>query len=359
MTRQQPQRARDCGITFGVFPTGAKNGITDVAGVKVGHVTLASGDSIRTGVTAILPHGGNIFQEKVPAAIFVGNGYGKLAGYTQVEELGTIETPIVLTNTLSVPTAADALLDWTLFGPGNGKIQSINSVVGETNDGMLNDIRGRHVRKEHVLDALRGAHDGAVEEGNVGAGTGTVCFGWKGGIGTSSRKLPGRFGSYTIGVLAQTNFGGILQIAGVPIGLELKQHAFSEQPADAADGSCMIVVATDAPLCARNLKRLAARAMLGLGRTGGSASNGSGDYVMAFSTAYKVQHDAKERTQEQSVLRNDAMSPLFQAVVEATEEAIINSLFAAETMTGTGGKKIEALPRQKVLELMKRYGRAK
>ncbi|TDB63743.1 S58 family peptidase [Arundinibacter roseus] len=352
-------RPRDLGLTIGVLPAGNLNAITDVAGVKVGQVTLLEGRNIRTGVTAILPHDGNIFQNKVPAAVFVGNGFGKLAGSTQVEELGTLETPIILTNTLSVPTAADALIDWTLAQAGNENVRSVNPLVGETNDGGLNDIRGRHVTKDHVLTALRTAETGAVAEGNVGAGTGTVAFGWKGGIGTASRKLPARLGGYTIGVLVQTNFGGVLQVNGVPVGEELGQYSFKQSLDKSSDGSCMMIVATDAPLDARNLKRLAQRAMLGLARTGGIASNGSGDYVVAFSTANRVPHSTDDRTTAVVVLHNDFVSPLFLGAIEATEEAIINSLFMAETSTGFQGHKVEKLPTEKVFELMKKYGRGK
>ncbi|GAB3176977.1 DmpA family aminopeptidase [Telluribacter humicola] len=353
------KRPRELGIKIGVLPVGTHNAITDVAGVKVGQVTLIQGADVRTGVTAILPHESNLFQQKVPTAIYIGNGFGKLAGYTQVEELGTLETPLVLTNTLSVPTATDALIDWTLNGAGNQQVRSVNPVVGETNDGYLNDIRGRQIRKEHVLEALQKAQSGAVAEGNVGAGTGTVCFGWKGGIGTSSRKLPEKLGGYTVGVLVQTNFGGVLQIDGVPVGEELGKYSFKESLDKSSDGSCMMVVATDAPLDARNLKRLAKRVFMGLARTGGIASNGSGDYVIAFSTAYRIPHEANQPTAPITLLHNDYVSPLFLAAIEATEEAIINSLFMAETTTGTQGHKVEALPKQKVLELMKQYGRVK
>lgn len=349
-------RSRDLGIKIGVLPVGAFNSITDVPGVKVGHTTIMEGSSIRTGVTAILPHDGNMFQEKVPAAIFVGNGFGKLAGSTQVMELGNLETPIILTNTLSVSTGMDAVIEYTLNLPGNENVQSVNAVVGETNDGYLNDIRGRYVKKEHVLEAIQKASSGSVKEGNVGAGTGTVCFGWKGGIGTASRVLPKATGGYTVGVLVQTNFGGVLQIDGAPVGEELKKYFLSGQ-LENADGSCMMVVATDAPLDARNLERLAQRAMMGLAKTGGIASNGSGDYVIAFSTnaGVRVMQDKNERTDSASFLRNDVVSPLFLAVIEATEEAIINSLFAAETMTGKDGRKIEALPKEEVIKILKKY----
>ncbi|MBL7844174.1 MAG: P1 family peptidase [Cyclobacteriaceae bacterium] len=351
------QRARDMGIKIGVMQPGKLNSITDVQGVNVGHVTLIEGSSIRTGVTAILPHEGNLFQDKVPAGIFVANGFGKLAGSTQVKELGNIESPIVLTNTLSVATAMDAVIEYTLGKPGNERVQSINAVVGETNDGYLNDIRGRHVKKEHVLDALSNAKGGAVAEGNVGAGTGTVCFGFKGGIGTASRVLPKSSGGYTVGVLVQTNFGGVLQIDGAPVGEALKKYYLSGQLKDDVDGSCMIVVATDAPLDARNLERLSQRAMLGLAKTGGIASNGSGDYVIAFSTdeRVRIKHEKASFTDEVIVVRNDAMSPLFMAVIEATEEAIINSLLMAKTMTGKDGNKVEALPHDDVIKILKKH----
>jgi len=284
----QNKRLRDYGINTGVLKTGKNNAITDVKGVKVGHFTIIKGDSIRTGVTAILPHSGNIFQSKVPAAIYIGNGFGKLAGYSQVEELGNIETPIILTNTLSVPTASNALISYTIQQKENANVRSINPVVGETNDGRLNDIRGRHIKEEHVITAIKNAKGGIVKEGNVGAGTGTICFTYKGGIGTSSRKIPETMDGYTVGVLVQTNFGGVLEINGVPIAKELNNYPFRDQIEGSADGSCMIVVMTDAPLSARNLKRLAKRAMLGLAKTGGIASNGSGDYVIAVSTAESV-----------------------------------------------------------------------
>lgn len=347
-------RPRAEGVPFGVMSPGPLNAITDVEGVLVGQVTLVAGDSLRTGVTAILPHAADLYQEKVPAAIHLGNGYGKLAGYSQVRELGELETPIVLTNTLSVATAMNALISDCLNKPGNSSVRSLNALVGETNDGFLNDIRGRHVTEAHVLDALQSATTGPVAEGNVGAGTGTSCFGWKGGIGTSSRKLPESLGGYTVGVLVQTNFGGVLQIAGVPIGQELEQYYFREALESHADGSCMIVVATDAPLGPRNLERLAKRAMLGLARTGGIASNGSGDYVVAFSTANRIV--AGERVRQIDELANGGISPLFLATIEATEEAIINSLFAAETMIGRDGNRREALPRDQVLQIMRERG---
>ncbi|NIJ51165.1 DmpA family aminopeptidase [Dyadobacter arcticus] len=353
------KRPREMGIKIGVLPTGTLNAITDVAGVKVGQVTLVEGADIRTGVTAILPHDGNLFQQKVLAAMYIGNGFGKLAGYSQVEELGTIESPIVLTNTLSVPTAADAIIDWTLGQKGNEDVRSVNPIVGETNDGGLNDIRGRHVRKDHVLNALAQAETGPVAEGNVGAGTGTICFGWKGGIGTSSRKLPAKLGGYTVGVLVQTNFGGVLTINGVPVGQELGKYSFKETLDKSSDGSCMMVIATDAPLDPRNLKRLAKRVMLGMAQTGGIAANGSGDYVIAFSTANRVMHAAAEPTVSANLLHNDYISPLFLAAIESTEEAIINSLLMAKSMEGTQGHKVEELPKEQVIQIMRKYGRLK
>ena len=355
----QKSSLRQWGVPIGVIPTGKYNAITDVADVTVGQVTLMQGDSIRTGVTAILPHKGNIFQQKVPAAMYIGNGFGKLTGYSQVEELGNIETPIILTNTLSVPTAADALIDYTLSLSENQEVQSVNPVVGETNDGYLNDIRGRHVTKSDVLKAIEEAKSGVIQEGNVGAGTGTVCFGYKGGIGTASRVLPPKMGGYTVGVLVQTNFGGYLQIAGVPVGIALNPELKNRFKSEDADGSCMIVVATDAPLDARNLKRLAKRAWLGLGKTGGIASNGSGEYVIAFSTAKELQipYGSDTTLQESKTLSNDVITPLFIAAIEATEEAILNSMFSAETMSGRDGHTVEALPLDKVKDLLKDYGR--
>lgn len=348
-------RARELGVPFGVLPTGKLNAITDVSGVKVGHLTKIEGEQVRTGVTAILPHGGNLFQEKVPAAIFVGNGFGKLAGVTQVQELGTIESPIILTNTLSVAAGIEGVLRYSLSQEGNQSVQSVNAVVGETNDGYLNDIRGMHLSSEEVMKAILSSQEGIVQEGNVGAGTGTVCFGWKGGIGTASRKLPESMGGYTVGVLVQTNFGGNLQIAGVPVGQKLGKYPFKDA-LEKSDGSCMIIVATDAPVLDRNLERIAQRAMMGLAKTGGIASNGSGDYVIAFSTAegLRIAHNLPSGTlQRSSTLRNDDMTGLFLATIEATEEAIVNSLFAAETMTGKEGRTIEALPKQQVLEWIK------
>ncbi|NWG14359.1 MAG: P1 family peptidase [Acidobacteria bacterium] len=351
------QRARELGIAPGVLGPAPLNMITDVSGVRVGHVTLAQGDSVRTGVTVIVPHEGNLFQQKVPAAVFVGNGFGKLAGNTQVEELGSIESPIILTNTLNVAEGIAAGVEYTLAQPGNERVQSVNVVVGETNDGFLNDIRGRHVSKAHVLEAIRLARGGPVEEGAVGAGTGTVCFGFKGGIGTSSRRLPPALGGYIVGVLVQTNYGGILQINGAPVGQELGKYYLKGKLEYSPDGSCMIIVATDAPLDARNLRRLSARAMLGLAATGSSSSNGSGDYVVAFSTApeCRIQAAQSERTYRPPILHNDAMSPLFQAAKEATEEAVYNSLFMARTTTGNEGHTVEALPVDKVLEICRKY----
>ena len=354
----QQKNLRDYGVAIGVLAPGQWNAITDVPGVAVGHTTLVRGDAIRTGVTAVLPHAGNVFQDKVPAAVYVGNGFGKLAGSTQVAELGTLETPIVLTNTLGVPVAADALIDHAFSFPANGEVRSVNPVVGETNDGHLNDIRGRHVTKQDVLAAIESASAGPVAQGNVGAGTGTVAFGFKGGIGTSSRKLPGTLGGHTVGVLVQTNFGGVLSVDGVPIGKALGKHYLSDELNDSPDGSCMIIVATDAPLDARNLERLAKRAMLGLARTGGIASNGSGDYVIAFSAneSVRVPHDSASPTQQVTVLRNDAMSPLFMAAIEATEEAILNSLFQAATMVGQDGHEVSVLPVDEVLGIMEARG---
>jgi D-aminopeptidase len=368
-TQNRP-RARELGVTVGILPTGPLNAITDVDGVLVGHTTIVRGDNIRTGVTAILPHGGNLFREKVPGAVFVGNGFGKLAGSTQVNELGEIETPILLTSTLSVPRTADFLIDYMLALPGNEDVQSINPLVAETNDGYLNDIRGRHISRDDVFAAIKGAKSGAVQEGSVGAGTGTVAFGFKGGIGTSSRKLPPKLGGFTVGVLVQTNFGGVLTINGAPVGRELGRYYLKGELAGPAnnrvrqqnspDGSIIIVIATDAPLDARNLDRLAARAMLGLARTGASASNGSGDYAIAFSTAA----DVRLRTLNQNelntprnlkALANDAASPLFLAVIEATEEAIYNSLFRANTTSGKG-RTVEALPLDRTIEILRKHG---
>jgi D-aminopeptidase len=358
----QMKRARDYGIIIGILNTGKDNAITDVPGVKVGHFTLIKGDSIKTGVTAILPHTGNIFQNKVPAGIFIGNGFGKLTGYSQVEELGNIETPIILTNTLSVPVAADALIDYTINFPGNENVRSVNPVVGETNDGGLNDIRGRHITEQNVLQAIADASSGPVKEGNVGAGTGTSCLGFKGGIGTSSRILPESRGGHTIGVLVQTNFGGILQINGAPVGIELNKYRFREVKEEyREDGSCMIVIMTDAPLSPKNLIRLAERSLFGMARTGGIASNSSGDFAIAVSTAedLRIPYTSDSMYEEYKVLRNDRLDMLFEAVIEATEEAIINSLFAAETVTGKGNIRIESLPIEKTLDILKKYNRTK
>jgi D-aminopeptidase len=357
-------RARDIGVAPGVFGPAPLNAITDIAGVSVGHTTLIEGDRIRTGVTVIRPHQGNVFQEKVPAAVFVGNAFGKLAGSTQVEELGTLETPIALTNTLAVGAAVEGLVQWTLAQPGNGDVRSVNALVGETNDSGLNDIRALAVRPAHVLAALAGARAGAVEEGSVGAGTGTRAFAWKGGIGTSSRRLAAAYGGYTVGVLVQSNYGGVLSIDGAPVGKLLGRYAY--QPPrnagdggpdddDPGDGSCMIVVATDAPLDARDLKRLAARAVFGLARTGSSYSNGSGDFAIAFSTEPSLRvRFGDERAAARTLLPTDGVSPLFQAVLEATEEAVYNSLLRATTVTSAIGT-AEALPVDKVREILNRH----
>ena len=347
-------RAREVGVAPGVLPPGPRNAITDVAGVRVGHFTLIEGDAVRTGATAILPHGGNLYRDKVPAGVVVGNGYGKLMGVTQIRELGEIETPIVLTNTLSVPQGAEAILDYTLAQPGNEDVRSVNAVVGETNDGFLNDIRRRALRAAHVARAIAEADTGAVAEGSVGAGTGTVAFGWKGGIGTSSRRLPQKLGGYTVGVLVQTNYGGMLDVMGVPVGRLLGRYYLKDAlDGGDADGSVMIVVATDAPLSDRNLTRLARRALLAVGRTGSPATNGSGDYVLAFSTAASVRRTPERRRAVAAYeeLPNGRISPLFQAVVEATEEAVYNSLFKATTVSGHRGT-VEALPLDEVLPLL-------
>ncbi|HEV7767581.1 MAG TPA: P1 family peptidase [Thermoanaerobaculia bacterium] len=331
-------RIREAGVTVGILPPGPLNAITDVAGVRVGHTTLIRGENVRTGVTVVLPHSGNLFREKLPAAVFLGNAFGKLMGSTQIEELGELESPIALTSTLNVPRVADALIDHMLALPGNEDVRSINVVVGETNDGQLNDIRGRHVGREEVFAAIRNAKSGAVEEGSVGAGTGTVAFGWKGGIGTSSRKLPAKLGGWTIGVLVQTNYGGILTINGTPVGKTLGRY-YLKNELENADGSIMIVIATDAPVDARNLKRMGARAMMGLARTGAAGTNGSGDYAIAFSTARNAT----------TLVRNDDVSPIFLAVIEATEEAIYNSLFKATTV-----RDVEALPLERVIPMLRK-----
>jgi len=348
-------RARDAGIETGIFRPGPLNAITDVEHVMVGHKTIWRGDSIRTGVTAILPHRGNLFKEKVAAAIYTGNGFGKLQGYTQVEELGEIESPILLTNTLNVPKVADAAITFMLGLPGNEDVRSINVVVGETNDGALNDIRNRHIDAPDVFSAITSASGGMIAEGCVGAGAGTRCLGFKGGIGTSSRVLPASLGGYTIGVLVQSNFGGILQINGAPVGRELGVFSYKDKlPYPDGDGSIMVVVATDAPVGSRNLKRLAKRAMLGIGRTGGYASNGSGDYIIAFSTK-NTRHSTETRTRKSETLNNSAMSPLFLAVIEATEEAILNSIFMARTTKGIDGNISRALPLDKTISILKKY----
>lgn len=350
-------RVRELGVNPWILKPGKFNSITEVEGVKVGHFTLIRGENIRTGVTAILPHDGNIFLEKVPAGIYVGNGFGKLMGFTQVEELGCIETPIILTNTLSVPVAGEALIEYTISLRGNENVRSVNPVVGECNDGFLNDIRGRHIKKEHVFEAVKNAKSGIVEEGNVGAGTGTVCFGFKGGIGTSSRVLPENLGGWKIGVLVQTNFGGILQIAGAPVGIELGEYYLKGKINYDRGGSCMIVIATDAPLDSRQLKRLAKRAMLGLARTGGISSHGSGDYVIAFSTSKesRIPFNSPELLRKIPVINDDFLSPLFLAVIEAVEEAIYNSLTMAESMKGMDGHFVEALPLDKTKEILLKY----
>jgi len=378
MQKGERPRAGDIGLRVGVLPPGPLNAITDVDGVRVGHTTIIRGDNIRTGVTAVLPHAGNLFQEKVAGAVFTGNAFGKLAGSTQVEELGEIETPILLTSTLAVPRVADAVIDYMLALDGNESVQSINPLVGETNDGYLNDIRGRHISRDDVINAIKSARSGAVEEGSVGAGTGTVAFGFKGGIGTASRRLSASLGGYTVGVLVQSNFGGVLTIAGAPVGREFGRYYLKEQLeapqkssgqsevsnlrseiSDEADGSIIIVIATDAPLDARNLKRLAARSMMGLARTGSAATNGSGDYAIAFSTASeaRIRLNTPDRNAPRNVklLPNDAMSPLFLAVIEATEEAIYNSLLRAVTITGRG-RTVEALPIDRTIEILRKYG---
>ncbi len=358
--KEQRPRLRELGITVGVLPPGPLNAITDVQGVRVGHRTIIEGGSIRTGVTAILPHEGNVFQQKVPAAIVVGNGFGKLVGYTQVEELGTIETPVLLTNTLSTFAVADALVAYTLRQRGNERVRSVNPVVAETNDGYLNDIRARYVRREDVYAAIKAAESGPVAEGCVGAGTGTRCLGWKGGIGSASRRLPESLGGYTVGVLAQTNFGGILTVAGAPVGKELGRYYLQEfqTPREGGDGSCVLVVATDAPLDARQLKRVAKRALLGLAAVGSPMTHGSGDYVIAFSTAAEVRipYTDRERTRSRVLLRDEALSPLFQATREAVEEAILNSLTKATTVTGHQGRRSEALPIDRLVEICERHG---
>ncbi len=364
MAQEPPRpRARDLGIAPGVLAAGPLNAITDVDGVRVGHVTRVEGDAVRTGVTAIVPHGGDLYRDKVPAAVVVGNGFGKLMGVTQIRELGEIETPIVLTNTLSVPDAARGVIEWTLKQPGHEGVVSVNAVVGETNDGRLNDIRARVVTPADAIKAIESAAGGPVEEGAVGAGTGTVAFGWKGGIGTSSRVLPGDLGGWTVGVLVQSNYGGVLAVDGVPAGKELGQYYLSRYADEGdADGSIMIVVATDAPLSDRNLERLGRRSLAGLARTGASISNGSGDYVLAFSTAEGVRRTPQRRAGVATVddLANDRLSPLFQAAIEATEEAILNSLLKArdvEVVRDGAIRRIEALPVEPLKDILRRHGR--
>jgi len=379
MTKNNRLRARETGLKIGILPTGILNSITDVPGVRVGHATIIRSENVRTGVTAILPHGGNLFQEKVPGAVFVGNGFGKLAGSTQVNELGEIETPILLTSTLSVPRVGDFLLDYMLALPGNENVQSINPLVAETNDGFLNDIRGRHITREDVFAAIKNAQMSKVEEGSIGAGTGTIAFGFKGGIGTASRRLPASLGGYIVGVLVQTNFGGVLTIDGTPVGVELGKYYLKDELEksenskqkvsqnknninDSADGSIIIVIATDAPVDARQLKRMAARSMMGLARTGAAATNGSGDYAIAFSTApeVRVKSSGNNRApRDVKLLPNDAMSPMFLAVIEATEEAIYNSLFRATTVTGRENRTVEALPIDKTITILRKYGKIK
>lgn len=355
LVAQEHKTLREWGFPTGIFETGKYNAITDVPGVTVGHVTCIEGDSIRTGVTAIVPHQGNIFSHKVPAAIYVGNGFGKLAGVTQVRELGNIETPIILTNTLSVAAGIEGVVRYTLQQPGNENVRSVNAIVGETNDGHLNAIRHMYITPSMVIDAINKAHGGPVEQGNVGAGTGTICFGFKGGIGTSSRVLPESLGGYTIGVLAQTNYGGILEIDGVQVGQKLHKHDFIDhvRRTENVDGSCMMVVITDAPLDSRNLERMAKRAMMGLAKTGGIASNGSGDYVIALSVAPENLINDKAKTLTTTVLANSQMSPIFAATIEATAEALWNSLFMADSMTGRNGHHVDALPITQVLKMLR------
>ena len=353
---QRHKTLREWGFPTGIFETGKYNAITDVPGVTVGHVTCIEGDSIRTGVTAIVPHQGNIFRNKVPAAIYVGNGFGKLAGVTQVRELGNIETPVILTNTLSVAAGIEGAIRYTLMQPGCEHERSVNAVVGETNDGHLNDIRQMRVTPQMVIDAITSAHGGPVEQGTVGAGTGTICFGFKGGIGTSSRVLPASLGGYTVGVLAQTNYGGILEFDGVQVGQKLHKHDFINhvRKSENVDGSCMMVVITDAPLDSRNLERVAKRAMMGMAKTGGIASNGSGDYVIALSVAPENLIGDKAKLLTTTVLANSQMSPIFAATIEATAEALWNSLFMAESMTGHNGNHVDALPVDQVLEMLRK-----
>lgn len=352
-------RIRDLGVSPGIFEPGPLNAVTDVGSVEVGHQTLMEGDSVRTGVTAIRPHDGDLFREKVPAGSYVANGFGKTAGLAQIEELGTLETPIVLTNTLDVGTAVDAVVHWTLQQPGHEEVRSVNAVVGETNDGYLNDIRGQHVTREDVIAALDAADGGPVREGSVGAGTGTRALGWKGGIGTSSRVLPDAHDGYTVGALVQVNYGGILRIDGVPVGRQLGRYDFrsvaegtsSTPPGKAEEGSCMIVLATDAPVSPRNLRRMARRAMLGLARTGSYSSNGSGDFVIAFST--QNTRSPRPSPRPDTLLPNRDMSPLFLATVETVEEAVYNALTTATTVEGRNSHVVEALPLDRLQELLR------
>jgi D-aminopeptidase len=356
MEKSVRPRARDIGLNPGVIAPGPLNSITDVSDVAVGHETIVRGDSVRTGVTAILPHQGNLFAEKVPAAIFVGNGFGKLVGLSQVNELGEIETPILLTNTLCVGRVADALVDYILTLPGNEKVASVNPIVGETNDGFLNDIRGKHVGSEHVTAALHAASTGPVDEGSIGAGTGTVAFGFKGGIGTSSRQLRQDLGGHTVGVLVQTNFDGTLMISGAPVGREIGRTSSEEQFSSRGYGSVVVVIGTDACLNSRNLRRLAARSMLGLARTGFTSANESGDYSIVFSTNENSRVTALPSGQHQiEPVRNEAMTPLFEAVIEATEEAVYNSLFRATTVKGRNGHVVEALPIEETRQILRKY----
>lgn len=370
MPAEKRPRLRELGVTIGVVPPGPLNAITDVDGVRVGHRTVVEGDGIRTGVTAILPHAGNPFRDKVPGAVFVANGFGKAAGFLQVEELGTIETPIVLTNTLAVGTAVEAVVAWTLAQPGNEEVRSVNAVVGETNDGWLNDVRALPVTGEHVRQAITAAAGGPVATGSVGAGTGTMALGWKGGIGTASRRLPASLGGWTVGALVQSNFGGILTVDGVPVGRELGRWSYREElemaggqagdgeaPARPGDGSIMIVLATDAPLFAHSLERLAKRAVLALGRVGSFMSNGSGDFVIAFSTAQTIPHALPDPVLIRRELANDALSPLFLATVEAVEEAILDSLVTATTVAGRDGHTGEAIPLDALTAVLRRHGR--
>lgn len=353
-TSASAQRMRDwCGFGPGVMKTGQWNAITDVPGVMVGQVTLNSQDDMRTGVTAIVPHGGNIFRKKVPAAVYVGNGFGKLAGTTQVMELGNIETPVILTNTLNVAEGISGAIEWTMKQPGNQNVRSVNAVVGETNDGGLNNIRARFVTAGDVIRAIESAKSGPVEEGCVGAGTGTVAFGLKGGIGTSSRVLPASMGGYTVGVLVQSNYGGVLEIDGVPVGQVMKNYSFRDKILQDVDGSCMIVVVTDAPVDARNLERMAKRAIMGLAKTGGIASNGSGDYVIAMSVCPENLIDENSDFYSPKLLHNDDMSGLFMATIEATEEALWDSLFCANDTVGMNGKTVKALDKKEAAKLLK------